>query len=104
MIEEQPDSNVTIETVTSEKTSSYPMYKVLLHNDDKTSMQFVVDILRRFFNKEYIAALKIMLEVHEKGCALAGVYMKEHAEFRIDQTVSMARARGFPLSLSMEPE
>ena len=94
----------TTDTNTEGKSGYYKRYKVLLHNDSKTTMQFVIDVLRAIFNKDHLQAAKLMLEVHEKGFGLAGVYPKEQAEFRIDQTKSLARARGFPLSLSMEAE
>ncbi len=86
------------------KTGYHKRYKVLLHNDDKTSMQCVVDILMMFFNKEFDESKKLMMTVHETGFGLAGVYSKEQAEFRIEQSQSYARGGGFPLSLSMEPE
>ena len=82
----------TTETKTNEKTDYLKMYKVIMHNDPKTSMDFVTAILVRFF------------EIHEKGCGLAGVYPYEGAEFRVDQTHSLARTAGFPLSCSIEPE
>lgn len=94
----------TIGTDTEARSGYYKRYKVLLHNDNKTSMQFVVDVLRTIFNRDVRTAMKLMFEVHEKGFGIAGVYHKEQAEFRIDQTVSLARTRGFPLCLSMEPE
>ena len=94
----------TTGTNTEARSGYYKRYKVLLHNDNATTMQFVVDVLRTIFNKDHKTAMKVMFEVHETGCGLAGVYPKEQAEFRIDQSVSLARPRGFPLHLSMEPE
>jgi len=98
------DTSVVTDSETEGKTGYYPRYKVILHNDDKTSMQCVVDILMCFFNKEFAAARELMMDVHEKGFGLAGVYPKEQAEFRIEQSVSYARTGGFPLQLSLEPE
>jgi len=94
----------TTQTEISANTSFYPMYKVLMHNDNKTTMQFVVDTLRTIFCKEEEEAYKIMMEIHTKGIGLAGVYILEHAEMKIEQTHSKARARGFPLALTMEPD
>ena len=95
---------VITETETQEKTGYYPRYKVILHNDDRTTMQFVVEVLMLFFNKEFGEAVKLMADVHHTGFGIAGVYPKEQAEFRIEQTHSLARGRGFPLTLTMEPE
>jgi ATP-dependent Clp protease adaptor protein ClpS len=93
----------TTETETNEKISHYKMYKVIMHNDAKTTMDFVTMILMRFFEKKMPDALKLMIEIHDQGSGLAGVYPYEGAEFRVEQTISMARAQGFPLSCSIEP-
>jgi len=87
---------------TTAKSGYYPKWKVILHNDNKTTMEFVTEILRRFFNKQLPDALKLMIQVHEQGCGIAGVYPKEQAEFRIEQSISLARGAGFPLTLTME--
>ena len=93
----------TTETETDEEVSHYKMYKVIMHNDPKTTMDFVTAILVRFFEKETKEALKLMIEIHEKGSSIAGIYPYEGAEFRVEQSTSLARAQGFPLSLSIEP-
>lgn len=80
-----------------------PQYAVLLHNDDYTTMEFVVEILRRYFKKTGPDAEAIMLQVHKQGKAVAGVYSKEIAETKVDQVTSLARERGFPLRLTLEP-
>jgi ATP-dependent Clp protease adaptor protein ClpS len=102
----QLEDGISVETLTNTEARSgyYPKYKVIIHNDDKTTMEFVVKILAQFFNKDYLQAVKLMMEVHERGHGLAGVYPKEQAEFRIDQATSLARGRGFPLTLTMEKE
>ncbi len=97
-------TGITVEERTEAKSGYYPKWKVIIHNDEKTTMDFVIEILMRFFNKEYISAMQLMLQVHEQGFGLAGVYPKEQAEFRIDQAVSMARGRNFPLTLTMEKD
>jgi ATP-dependent Clp protease adaptor protein ClpS len=79
-------------------------YRVLLHNDDFTTMDFVVGVLVRFFHKPPTEATRIMLEVHLKGVGMAGVYPREVAETKIAQVSAAAREAGFPLLLSMEPE
>ena len=95
-------STETIER-TDSKTRLCPMYKVIMHDDDKTPMDFVVGILIQVFNKELEEAAMIMLEVHNTGQALAGVYALEHAELKVDQTHSLARASKFPLTCTIEP-
>ncbi len=81
-----------------------PMFKVLLHNDDYTSMEFVVEILVGVFNRSMDDSVRIMLNVHNNGTGVAGVYTAEIAETKISVVESLARADGFPLKCSMQPE
>ena len=81
-----------------------PMYKVLLHNDDYTTMEFVVEILMLVFNKTPEAAVRIMLNVHQKGVGICGVYTFEVSETKVNTVHSLARENGFPLKCSMEKE
>lgn len=104
MTENTTDGGVITETNTETITRHMPRYKVLLHNDPKTTMDFVTHILMRFFEKDQVQAIKLMIQVHEQGFGLAGIYPLEHAEFRVEQTTSLARTNGFPLTLSIEPE
>jgi len=80
-----------------------PRYRVLFHNDEITTMEFVIGVLRRFFNHDLVTATKIMLEVHYKGVGLAGTYPLEIAELKQQQTISAARP-DFPLTVTIEPE
>lgn len=77
-------------------------FKVLLHNDDYTSMDFVVEVLMNVFGKTEAEALSIMLSVHEKGIGLCGIYTAEVAETKVQIVHQMAKARSFPLRCSME--
>ena len=79
-----------------------PMYKVLLHNDDYTSMEFVVAILIGVFHKSTPEAARIMMNVHEQGIGVAGIYTREICETKIDKVHSLARQKEFPLRCSME--
>ncbi|MDL2286313.1 ATP-dependent Clp protease adapter ClpS [Desulfococcaceae bacterium OttesenSCG-928-F15] len=79
-----------------------PMYKVLLHNDDYTTMDFVVEILMVFFHKTLEEATRIMLNVHHSGLGLCGLYPREIAETKVDAVTKHARANGFPLKTTME--
>jgi len=81
-----------------------PMFKVLLHNDDYTTMDFVVSVLQSVFHKPVEKAIRIMLEVHQVGIGIAGVYTAEVAETKIDTVHAFAEESGFPLRCSMEPE
>lgn len=95
-------STQTIEK-TDGKTRTCPMYKVIMHNDDVTTMQFVTGVLIQIFGKEFQQAIITMLEIHETGSGLAGVYAMEHAELKVEQTHSLARTQGFPLTCTIEP-
>lgn len=81
-----------------------PMFKVLLHNDHYTTMEFVVDILQSIFHKTTADAVRIMLNVHENGIGIAGVYPAEVAETKVDKVHTLARKSGYPLRCSLEPE
>jgi ATP-dependent Clp protease adaptor protein ClpS len=85
--------------------SSIPRrYKVIFHNDDYTTQEFVVFVLERFFHKSETEARHIMLTVHHKGAAVAGVYTKDVAETKAQQVMDAARENGMPLLLTTEPE
>jgi ATP-dependent Clp protease adaptor protein ClpS len=79
-------------------------YRVLLHNDDYTTMEFVVWILETIFRHDAASATRIMLHVHKNGVGVAGVYPREIAETRASQTEKLAREHEFPLRCSTEPE
>jgi len=80
------------------------LYKVLLHNDDYTPMEFVVLVLREVFAKSDADATAIMLHAHPHGMAVAGVYTFEIAETKVQQTMALAEKAAFPLLCTMEPE
>ncbi len=85
-----------------EKVKEPPKFKVLLHNDDYTTMDFVVKILEEVFHKSPAEATAIMLHVHHKGVGECGVYPAEIAETKVDIVHARARAAGFPLLATME--
>ena len=80
------------------------LFKVLLLNDDYTTMDFVVEVLESIFNKAPAEAYRIMMMVHTQGRGLCGVYPYEIAETKVESVVARARENGFPLKAAMEPE
>jgi ATP-dependent Clp protease adaptor protein ClpS len=89
-------------TETKKKLKRPPLYKVLLHNDDYTTKEFVVQILQYVFHKEHTEAVQIMLHVHTTGIGVAGVYPYEVAETRVALVENLARQYEYPLKCSME--
>lgn len=91
-------------TKTRSKTQKPAMYKVLLLNDDYTPMEFVVDVLERFFSKRAEEAVQIMLHVHQKGVGVCGIYTYEIAETKVTQVVDYARKNQHPLQCTLEKD
>ncbi len=79
-------------------------YRVLLHNDDYTSMEFVVSVLQRIFYKSVDEATHIMLAIHRDGIGLCGIYTHEIAETKVKQVRLVAREAGFPLRCTLEED
>ncbi|MCR9195316.1 MAG: ATP-dependent Clp protease adapter ClpS [Hyphomonas sp.] len=98
------DSGLGIATKTRVRTKKPSMYRVLILNDDYTPMEFVVLILERFFGKSREQATRIMLNVHQKGVGVCGVYTYEVAETKVAQVMDMARRNEHPLQCTMEKE
>jgi ATP-dependent Clp protease adaptor protein ClpS len=98
------DSDVEVAQKTEQTTKKPPLYKVLFHNDDYTTMEFVVSVLITVFHHSDAMAHTIMMHVHTKGIGIAGVFTREIAETKVAKTVALARKNEFPLELSIEPE
>lgn len=98
------DDEVGVAVATKPKTKRPPMYKVLLLNDDFTPMEFVVMVLERFFGLNHAQAFELMLTVHKKGLAVAGVFSYEIAETKVTQVMHLAREHQHPLQCTMEKE
>jgi len=92
------------ESITHDVATEPPMFRVLLHNDDFTTMDFVVQILMRVFNKTFEEAARVMLNVHRKGIGLCGVYTYEVAETKVDMVHTLAREHQYPLKCTMEKD
>ena len=86
-----------------EKTDEPSLFKVLLHNDDYTTMEFVVWVLEAVFNMPEDQAIQVMLNVHLRGVGVAGIYTFEVAEMKVEKTIALAREQEFPLLATMEP-
>lgn len=81
-----------------------PLYKVILLNDDYTPMDFVVEILQKYFDKNYEEATEVMLSVHHQGKAICGVYTYEIAETKVKVVTDEAKSRSYPLKCIVEPK
>jgi len=101
--ETEKDEQSGVATIRKEKLQSPRMYKVLMHNDDYTTMEFVILVLQKFFNKSTSEAESIMLAVHTKGFGICGIYTYEVAESKVAKVVKYARDNGHPLKCSTEP-
>jgi ATP-dependent Clp protease adaptor protein ClpS len=86
------------------KEGNPPMYKVLLHNDDYTTMEFVVEILMTVFGKSLEKATQMMLNIHNKGKEICGIYPRQIAETKVETIHNLASNRDFPLKSTLEKE
>lgn len=98
------DDNVITETKREERVKRPRMYAVIVHNDNYTTREFVVDVLRAVFHHSESEAQRIMLHVHYNGSGVAGVFTREVAETKVRTVERLAREREYPLRLTMEPE
>jgi len=87
-----------------EKLARPRRFKVILHNDHYTTMEFVIFVLQEVFRKNYSEAEQIMLNVHKNGMGIAGVYIKGIAEKKADTVLKLAREHGHPLRCTVQPE
>jgi ATP-dependent Clp protease adaptor protein ClpS len=100
----EEEGGVATDQETRHKVDKPRLYKVLLHNDNYTTMEFVVMVLVSVFHKPEVEAVQVMLDVHRKGIGLAGVYQREIAETKVQRVLSLAQQAEFPLMCTMEPE
>ena len=101
---EDEDVSVITRTKSEKKLAKPPMWKVLLHNDDYTTREFVVFILQGVFHRSESDAVAIMLHVHNNGVGVAGVYTRDVAETKVEKVKSLAKQYQYPLLCTMEPE
>ena len=98
VVDKQPD----IET--EERDGLAPLYWVVMHNDPVTTMDFVVEILMKVFGFDHSKAIEIMYNIHYNGLERVGLMPLERAEFKVETTHRQARAKGFPLTCTIEPD
>jgi len=87
-----------------EELKNPPLYKVLIHNDDFTTMEFVVHVLTEVFNRAESDAFRIMLQVHVEGVGVAGVFTYEIAQMKAEKATNLAQTHEFPLLFTVEEE
>ena len=103
----RPDGDTAVvvpRTKTEKETKRPPLYRVLFHNDDYTTQEFVVWVLIGVFNHDAESAERIMRHVHMHGVGVAGIYPYEIAETKSRKTMALAREAEFPLLVTVEPE
>ena len=98
---QERDSN-TILAPERARTKPPGMYKVILFNDDYTTMEFVIEVLRRFFSLNSERAQQLMLQIHNQGSAVCGIYTRDVAETKVSQVSEFAQQHGHPLRCGME--
>jgi ATP-dependent Clp protease adaptor protein ClpS len=91
-----------LEATKTQKPKPPSMYSVLIFNDDYTPMEFVVEVLERFFNKSREQATQIMLQVHTKGSGVCGIYPLDIAETKVTQVLEFAKEHEHPLQCNMQ--
>jgi ATP-dependent Clp protease adaptor protein ClpS len=101
--EEEPGGpGLGVATRTRTRTRKPTPYKVLMLNDDYTPMEFVVDVLQRFFRMDIEQATRVMLHVHQRGVGICGVFSYEVAETKVNQVMDYARQNQHPLQCTLE--
>ena len=100
----EPKRDEQGEVLTRTRTQKPKRFKVLIHNDDYTPMEFVVMVLQQVFHRSAAESTRIMLTVHTSGIGIAGVFPLEVAESKAQTTNDLAREAGYPLLVTTEPE
>lgn len=98
----RPDRNGELKEKPKRKVQEPKKYRVVLHNDDYTTMEFVVEVLKSVFHKSPAESHAIMLSVHKKGRGIVGLYPYDIAATKVEQTRSMAKRHGYPLKCTLE--
>ena len=99
-----PEFESDVLTESETKLEKPKLFKVLLHNDDFTTMEFVVFVLEYVFNRSTAEAFSVMLKVHNDGVGVAGIYPYEVATMKAEKTMNLAKSREYPLLCTVEEE
>lgn len=102
MSQKSPSGATRVAEQSRSRTAPPPLFKVVMHNDDYTSMEFVVEVLETVFRRSPVEANRIMLNIHHRGTGECGTYPFEVAETKVARVHALAREAGFPLRCSME--
>lgn len=102
MSDKHPDNNMQVEKQSRSKNELPSMYKVLMHNDDYTTMEFVVSVLETVFHQPPAEAHRVMLNIHTQGVGVCGTYPYEIAETKVARVHCSAQQSGYPLKCSLE--
>ena len=100
----RPDESILIDPQSDQRVAPPRLWRVLLHNGDYTTQEFVVWVLESIFRKERAEAFDIMMRVHRTGMGIAGVYTHDVAETKVKTTRQLAEENEFPLLVTMEME
>lgn len=96
------ETNIATKQKDKVKVKKPKQYKVIMYNDDFTTMEFVINVLVVVFNKNLMEAEKIMMDVHKKGKGVAGIYSYDIAITKVSKAMSMAKESEFPFKLTVE--
>jgi len=99
----EPGNAGEVKEHVEEKVAEPEMFQVVLHNDDYTTTEFVVEVLMGVFHRTIVDATRIMLDVHRKGHGVVGTYTYDIASTKANTVRDMARRREFPLRCTVEP-
>lgn len=97
-----PGGGEQLKQKTRTRTQEPRKYQVVLHNDNYTTMEFVVEVLKKIFHKSPVEAHAIMMNVHKKGRSVVGLYPYDIAATKVEQTRRLAKHQGFPLKCTLE--
>ena len=100
----RPDESILIDPQSDQRVAPPRLWRVLLHNDDYTTQEFVVWVLETVFHKSHAEAFAIMMHVHQAGVGVAGIFTRDVAETKVKTTRQLAEEHEFPLLVTMEPE